>query len=72
MIPVTLPAFSPSVSIVALATAPNPIPWIVTSGAVVYPEPAEMIAIEIILPLLTIAWATAPTPELNVTVGVDV
>ena len=51
---VTLPAFSPSVSIVALAMAPNPTPCIETSGAVVYPEPAEMIAIDIIRPLLTI------------------
>ena len=69
---VTLPAFSPSVSITAVATAPKPTPWILTSGAVVYPDPALIIAIEIIRPLLTIACATAPEPELNVTVGVDV
>ena len=50
---VTLPAFSPSVSIVALAIAPNPRAWTVTSGAVVYPDPAEMIAIDIILTSLT-------------------
>ena len=54
---------------VALAIAPNPTPWIVTVGAVVYPDPAEIIAIEIILPSLTIACATAPLPELKLTVG---
>ena len=59
-------------SIVALATAPKPAPCILISGAVVYPEPADIIAIDMILPLLTIACATAPLPELNVTVGVDV
>ena len=37
-----------------------------------YPEPAEMIAIEIIRPFCTIACATAPLPELNDTVGVEV
>ena len=36
----------------------------------VYPEPAEMIAIEIIRPFCTIACATAPEPELRVTAGV--
>ena len=66
---VTLPAFSPSVSMVARATAPNPTPWILTSGAVVYPEPAEMIAIEMILPFCTIGCATAPEPEDRLTVG---
>ena len=44
----------------------------VISGAVVYPDPAEMIAIDIILPLLTIACATAPLPELRVILGLDV
>ena len=42
---------------------------ILISGAVVYPEPAEMIAIEMILPLLTIGWATAPEPEDRLTFG---
>jgi hypothetical protein len=41
-------------------------------GAVVYPTPAEMIAIEMILPSFTIACATAPLPELRVTVGLEV
>ena len=59
-------------SIVALATAPKPSPCMVISGAVVYPEPADIIAIDMILPLLTIACATAPLPELSVTLGVDV
>jgi hypothetical protein len=40
-----------------------------TVGAVVYPCPAEMIAIEMILPPLTIACATAPEPELSRTSG---
>ena len=52
---ITLPASEPSVEIMALATAPNPSPEIITFGAVVYPDPAEMIAIEEILPLLTYA-----------------
>ena len=52
--------------------APNPTPCIETSGAVVYPEPAEMIAIDIIRPLLTIGWATAPEPEDKLTVGIEV
>ena len=72
VIPVTLPAFSPSTSIVAFATAPNPWPCMLTSGAVVYPLPAEIIAIDIIRPLLTIACATAPLPDDRVTVGLDV
>ena len=37
-----------------------------------YPDPAEIIAIDIILPSLTIACATAPLPELSVTVGLEV
>ena len=42
------------------------------SGAVVYPLPAAIIAIDTILPLIIIGCATAPSPEFNLIVGDDV
>ena len=53
--PITLPLSSPTVPIVAFATAPYPSPLITISGAVVYARPAAMIAIETIRPLIMIA-----------------
>ena len=41
-------------------------------GAVVYPEPELIIAIDTIRPLITIGCARAPSPEFNLIEGVDV
>ena len=71
-IPNTRPLSSPIVPIVAFAIAPNPSPLIITVGAVVYPLPELIIAIDTILPLITIACASAPSPELTLTVGSEV
>ena len=41
-------------------------------GAVVYPEPELIIAIDTIRPLITIGCARAPSPEFSQIEGVDV
>lgn len=60
------------VPMVHCAIAPKPSPLIITLGAVVYPLPELIIAIETIRPLITMGCARAPSPELTLTEGSEV
>ena len=72
VIPNTRPLSSPIVPIVALAIAPKPSPLMITVGAVVYDSPELIIAIDTILPLITIGCAKEPSPELTLIAGSEV